>query len=196
MTAKSYYSGNGKLALGDGSQLFISYIGHFNLPGFKPLHLRNILLVPSITKNLISISKFTLENDVIVDKRSKEILLQGSLKNGLYLLNLNSTSSAHSSSDCHNSFNTQFSTQRNFGAPPTCVHGIDVSSSACNAQSLLNLWHSRLGNLNKLVLQKVLSQLNVQVPSHTNFMFCDASQYGKLHQNSLFHYTAYKTPFQ
>ena len=67
MTAKSYYSGNGKLALGDGSQLFISYIGHFNLPGFKPLHLRNILLVPSITKNLISISKFTLENDVIVE---------------------------------------------------------------------------------------------------------------------------------
>ena len=90
MTTKSKYSGNGKLALGDGSHLPITHIGNFHLPTSRSLSLRNILLVPSITKNLISISKFTLENNVIMefdstccyskDKQSKAVLLQGALK--------------------------------------------------------------------------------------------------------------------
>ena len=64
MTTKTEYSGNGMLVLGDGSQLLISHISHMNLPTSRSLKLKNILLVPAITKNLISISKFTLENDV------------------------------------------------------------------------------------------------------------------------------------
>ena len=59
MAIKSNYSGSGKLTLGDGSQLSIFYIGHLNIPALTPLQLRNILLVPSITKNLISIFKLT-----------------------------------------------------------------------------------------------------------------------------------------
>ena len=56
------------------------------------------MLVPSITNNLISISKVSLENNVIVEfdstccyikgKQSKKVLLQGALKNGLYQLHL------------------------------------------------------------------------------------------------------------
>ena len=56
-----------------------------NLPTCRSLKLKNILLVPVVTKNLISISKLTLENDVIVefdstgcfvkDKKSKVVLL-------------------------------------------------------------------------------------------------------------------------
>ena len=107
MTAKSDYSRNGKVSIGDGSQLSISHIGHLVVTAPKPLKLKNILLVPSITKNLISISKFALENDVIVefnanccyvkDNQSKEVLLQGTLKNGLYQLNLLGASQASSS---------------------------------------------------------------------------------------------------
>ena len=61
----------------------------------------------------------------------------------------------------------------------------------------MTLWHSRLGHPNKVALHKVLSNLNVQVPANTHVMFCDACQYGKLHQNSFpstpLHTTA---PFQ
>ena len=67
MTTKTNYSGNGKLALGNGSQLPISHIGHSTLCTSKPLHLINILLVPSITKNLINISKFSLDNNVTLE---------------------------------------------------------------------------------------------------------------------------------
>ena len=73
----------------------------------------------------------------------------------------------------------------------------NVPDSACNTQSLLSLWHSRLGHLNKLVLHKVLSQMSINVPSHTPITFCKSCQYGKLHQVSFpsqpLHTT---TPFQ
>ena len=67
LNAKTEYSGTSKISIGDGSQLSISHIGNIKLPTSQPLMLRDILLVPSIAKNLISISKFTLENDVIVE---------------------------------------------------------------------------------------------------------------------------------
>ena len=56
LTRKYEYPGSGKLVIGDGSQLSISHIGDLTFPASKLLKLRNILLVPSITKNLVSIS--------------------------------------------------------------------------------------------------------------------------------------------
>ena len=60
LTAKNKYSGHGKLMIRDGTELPITHVGNINLAntGISPksLALRNILLVPSITKNLISIS--------------------------------------------------------------------------------------------------------------------------------------------
>ena len=65
--SKTEYTGHGKLAVGDGSTLSIPHIGTSYLPTCKPLILIRLFLVPSIKKNLISISKFTSDNDVIVD---------------------------------------------------------------------------------------------------------------------------------
>ena len=58
--------------------------------------LKHILCVPSTAKNLLSISKFTQDNDAfaeftsnscaIKDKNSEAILLKGKLENGLYKL--------------------------------------------------------------------------------------------------------------
>ena len=55
--------------------------------------------MPKITKNLISISQFTKENNVIAeffsygclikDKVTRQVLLRGSLKTGLYQLDVN-----------------------------------------------------------------------------------------------------------
>lgn len=65
-----------------------------------PLFLNNILHVLAITKNLLSISQFTKDNDVVVEfnsefcliknKNSKKVLLQGGLKHDLYQLDLSS----------------------------------------------------------------------------------------------------------
>jgi hypothetical protein len=64
----------------------------------KPLLLSNILHVPEITNNLLSISQLTRDNDIIVeftlsscfvkDRATHKILLHGTLLNGLYQLDI------------------------------------------------------------------------------------------------------------
>ena len=100
------YKGKGKLTVGNGSQLNISHIGDIFLHSSssqKPLILHNTLHVPDITKNLISISQFTKDNNVVIeffsdcclvkDKATKITLLEGVLKKGLYQLNLSKSKS-------------------------------------------------------------------------------------------------------
>ena len=97
LSLNSYYKGKAKLCVGDGNALTISHIGSSLLSSRnQPLALNNILHVPKITKNLISVSKFTIDNNVIAeffsdgslikDKVTKQILLKGTLKRGLYQL--------------------------------------------------------------------------------------------------------------
>ena len=61
----------------------------------------------------------------------------------------------------------------------------------------MSLWHNKLGHPNMIVLHKVLSHLNIKLSSLTIQKFCEACQYGKLHQVSFpsvpLHTTA---PFQ
>lgn len=61
--------------------------------------MKSLLHVPGITKNLLSVSKFTKDNQVMVefyptqcqvrDLKTKKILLSGSVHDGLYKLHLN-----------------------------------------------------------------------------------------------------------
>lgn len=66
----SEYQGNDKLAVGNYEKLQISHIGHSVLPTCDPhkhIVLNNILCVPNITKNLISIPKLLNDNDIDVE---------------------------------------------------------------------------------------------------------------------------------
>ena len=57
LTINTDYKGKGKLCVGDGNNLTISHFGSsFISSNSKPLALNNILHVPKITKNLISVS--------------------------------------------------------------------------------------------------------------------------------------------
>ena len=49
----------------------------------------------------------------------------------------------------------------------------------------MNLWHGRLGQPNKVILNKALAHLGISVPTGVVLQFCDACQYSKLHQISL-----------
>ena len=64
---KATYHGSNKLVVGNGSALPITHIGNSYIPTPRPLQLKNILLVPALKKNLISISQFTLHNNVLVN---------------------------------------------------------------------------------------------------------------------------------
>ena len=94
MTNTTNYTRKEKMVVGNGSRLQISHIRSSYYNASKQIHLQNILHVPKMTKNPVSISKFTLNNDAITvftsdycyvkDKHTKEIVLQGILKERLY----------------------------------------------------------------------------------------------------------------
>ncbi|KAL4303387.1 hypothetical protein GQ457_10G023250 [Hibiscus cannabinus] len=137
------FSGPGKLLVGDGKGLHISKVGSTILQACsRELVLHNLLLVPQITKNLLSVSKFAKDNGVyfefhadrclVRDNDSSDVLLHGTQSDGLY------------------SFNTVFSSANN-----TEAH---VSQLSC---SEFDTWHRRLGHPAKNVVAKVFRDYRV-----------------------------------
>ncbi|CAH9105646.1 unnamed protein product [Cuscuta epithymum] len=93
------YDGNEGLMVGNGQSLRITHLGHSTLSALRApnssIHLHNILLVPDIKKNLLSVSKLSRDNNVylefhphccLVKNLQGQTLLRGTLENGLYRL--------------------------------------------------------------------------------------------------------------
>jgi len=125
LDAMEPYSGNHKVLVGNGNVLPISHIGSHCLN--STLQLLDILVVPGLQKNLISISKLTRDfpvdsiftnNSFLLQKRdTKEILAQGRREHNLYILE----------------------------------HGQAAFMTILNSNKLrgsFEYWHSRLGHVN------------------------------------------------
>ncbi|CAL8106344.1 unnamed protein product [Prunus armeniaca] len=89
------YTGTDKIIVGNGNQLAITHIGNTKLTGLqKSLNLNEVLCVPTIRKNLISIHRFCCDNDCffeldangfhVKDNKTGTVLLTGSSSDGLY----------------------------------------------------------------------------------------------------------------
>jgi len=97
LTASEPYNGNDNLHVGDGKGLSISHIGHTKIYNpHRSFTLSNVLHVLAITKPLLSVQKFYLDNNVyfefhpflfyVKDLNTNEVLLSGQSKDGLYTL--------------------------------------------------------------------------------------------------------------
>ncbi|KAL4285429.1 hypothetical protein GQ457_16G015660 [Hibiscus cannabinus] len=93
------YIEQGKVHIGDCSFLSISRIGQSTLNGnSRDLVLDQVLLVPQITRSLLSVSKFSTDNSVffefhasccyVKDERIGDVLLSGAQEKGLYHFDL------------------------------------------------------------------------------------------------------------
>jgi Reverse transcriptase (RNA-dependent DNA polymerase)/gag-polypeptide of LTR copia-type len=91
------YTGPDAVHIGNGKSLSIIHKGVASIStGTTTLHLENVLHVPKITKNLLSVSQLAMDNRVIVefssqccfikDQATQQTLLTGTLHNGLYKL--------------------------------------------------------------------------------------------------------------
>ncbi|KAL5802139.1 hypothetical protein ACOSQ4_030444 [Xanthoceras sorbifolium] len=68
LQTKTNYHGSERIYMGNGNALTISSIGHYYFDHNNHIfHLRNILHIPHITKNLLSMSKFVRENAVFIE---------------------------------------------------------------------------------------------------------------------------------
>ncbi|KAK9169689.1 hypothetical protein Syun_001829 [Stephania yunnanensis] len=146
VSQSSPFAGNDSLIVGNGQSLSIASVGLANIPSANSkLKFPNTLVVPNFRNNLLSISQLTKDNNVVIefsnshylvkDSITREILLQGILKNGLY----------HSS-------NKELSSQRSRSAYLT-FH-----------QSQHLTWHRKLGHPTLQTLQQIL-KADLQLPS-------------------------------
>ncbi|KAJ9558897.1 hypothetical protein OSB04_013511 [Centaurea solstitialis] len=88
------YSGHEQVSVGDGNLLNVSHIGKCTLP--SSISLLDVLVVPRLTKNLLSISKLTSDYPVkieftnnsfaIQNRKTGEVMAQGRRENDLYVL--------------------------------------------------------------------------------------------------------------
>ncbi|GMI87222.1 hypothetical protein HRI_002391500 [Hibiscus trionum] len=159
LNPSSKYSGHGKVQLGDGSALCIENVGQSYMDANgRSLCLDQVLFVPQITKNLMSVAKFAKDNKVffefhedfccVKDAKTRAELLRGRLDGGLY---------SFSSINGHTF--------------PLCFH------AHVKDDSEFWLWHRRLGHPSADVVKKICNKVVSSSSSHV----CMACQLGKSH---------------
>jgi hypothetical protein len=151
------YDGPDEIQVGNGTRLAIQNTGISKL--FPQFILRHVLHVPKITKNLLSVQKFTADNNVFMefhhscffvkDPMSGKILYHSPSRNGLY----------------------------HWFPPSTAPPRVFLSERATFVD-----WHARLGHPTDRIVRHVVSNFNLSATSNKKPIICPACQCGKSHQ--------------
>lgn len=165
------YSGKSSLLMGNGASTKIHSVGNtvLSTPN-KLLHLSNVLCVPSIRKNLISVSQFASDNNVffefhsshcvIKDAQTQEVLMRGQVRDGLYHFTV-----GHSLPS----------------ALAPSIHNSEVVSRSVS-DNVFDLWHKRLGHSSAAVVKDVFNKCNIVSTKKCSENVCVACQQGKAHK--------------
>ncbi|GJY46598.1 putative RNA-directed DNA polymerase [Tanacetum coccineum] len=163
--SEAYY-GDDALHVGNGKGLPILHIGSSKVYSpQKMFSLKNILHVPEISHNLLSVQKFCHDNDVffefhtsyfvVKDESTHTTLLTGPSKHGLYTITLPQLKSINK-----------------------------VSFSAVRASP--TIWHRRLGHPHQRLLHSMLSNFSLPVTNKSLSSFCNSCPLGKSSKLPLF----------
>lgn len=144
------------------SSLPISHIGSNTLrSGHTSFKLKDILYCPSASTNLLSIYKFSHDNNcylliypdffIVKDIQTGKILFRGNSENGMYPLHLHQQ------------------------------HGLDPEKyfAFVDARVSAQIWHFRLGHTSFKILSRILSNKVVPVSGSSSIEFCQSCQLGK-----------------
>lgn len=195
------YNGTNQLHVGNGAGLFIKMIGTtFIKSPVKPsisVALNDMLLVPNITKNLVSVSKFARDNHIFFEfhanyccmksQGTKEVLLEGILReDGLHCfkdfqpLHLQQSSKTDFPSVLNNSENSK---------------SVFVSSKSCTSPYMM--WNLRLGHPYHSIVHSILQKCNMHHINRTQIDFCNSCRVSKSHRlPTIKSYTEYSAPLE
>uniref|UniRef100_A0A803QC77 Integrase catalytic domain-containing protein n=1 Tax=Cannabis sativa TaxID=3483 RepID=A0A803QC77_CANSA len=207
------YPGTEGLAVGDGKKLLISNIGLASLPTYSSnnLRLNSVLHVPAITKNLVSVSQLTNDNCVFLefhktccfvkDKETGKVLLKGTLKDGLYVLEQFSQESkkarvqqcessgysptalsCSSHFSLHNVINDHLCNTTHINKENVVpINVCNPTVLQTNTKNHVNIWHTKLDHPSRTVLAKILPHVP-HIGTIHQLEFCHACQLGKSHK--------------
>lgn len=179
------YHGTDQVHVGNGEGLHISSLGsaHFtsSYNSHTVLSLNNFLLVPNITKNLVSVSQFAKDNNCFFEfhpaccfvksQGPNKVLLKGTLgRDGLYCFE-----------DIH-VLQSRNST-RDFSS--ACQRNLDnkaILNTVVSANSTFAMWHNRLGHAHSSYVKVVLDLCKIPYQSKVNGELCTACCLGKSHR--------------
>ncbi|KAJ9550796.1 hypothetical protein OSB04_014841 [Centaurea solstitialis] len=171
MDLASPYHGCEKVTVSDGKQRTISNIGRkcFSTNS-SSIYLNNILHSPSLSHNLVSVSKLCRDNNAFVkfyddsflvkDLLTKKTLLQGLLDRGLYRVVI----------------------------PPPAVSTTISSRRYVSPRAYLTrmadpiIWHQRLGHSAVPVVNHVMRVCNIPAKQCCSSYFCNSCQLAKAHK--------------
>nr|DAD45035.1 TPA_asm: hypothetical protein HUJ06_003265 [Nelumbo nucifera] len=165
------YQGTDDVMIGDGSGLQITHTGSTTIPtSSRTITLHNVLCVPSMKKNLISIYQLCINNHVSIefspstfhvkDLNTGAILLMGQPKDGVYEWPASSSSSS----------------------PLLAFSSVKTTSSE---------WHSRLGHPSFDIMKNIVSKFSLPLsnsfssPSNCNACSCNKSHKFSFHSSTL-----------
>lgn len=158
------YKGNDQVMVGDGKFFPIEQAADAILDiKNAQVHLHDVLYVPSIKENLISITHFTKDNSVsfeffpwgyhIKDLKTKSVLAEGFVKDNLYPLTT-------------------------LQASKVVVHSSSRHTS--------DLWHGRLCHTSTNILHKMASSAGITINTSSP-QLCNSCQLGKHHRFPFYH---------
>lgn len=173
ITKCSLYAGSGVVTVGNGHRIAISHTSSTLLStGSGELLLHDLLFVPDIHKNLLSVSKFTKDNKVyfefyshdcyIKDLKTHKVLLQGTKSNGLYKFLL--AKLKHAFNTTHEAIRSAESFQKS------------------DLEFQFTCWHQRLGHPFFAIVYQILKSFNIRIPKTKSFSLCHACEMGKRHK--------------
>ncbi|KAF7834790.1 Retrovirus-related Pol polyprotein from transposon TNT 1-94 [Senna tora] len=168
------YTGSEQVHAANGTGLVIHNVGQSEIHtnSSKILSLKNLFHVPSVTKNLLSVSKCAQDNNVyfefhpdfcvVKSQDTNQVLLKGRMSKGLYLFD--ELTLGHKASDSNS------------------VHALNASNSSSKP---LSLWHCRMGHPSQQIVKSALSSCNLKYINNTDFnSFCEPCCMGKSHSIS------------
>ncbi|KAG8491907.1 hypothetical protein CXB51_015260 [Gossypium anomalum] len=159
LSSVSSYTGTQHVSMGNGASVSIANIGSSSMQaGSRLLQLKNILHVPNVCKNLLSVGQFAKDNVVyfefhplfcfVKDIQTRKTLLVGRMHNGLYKFDA-------SEFFPHKSGATSL-------PPSPCLYTSQLVASTV-------VWHSRLGHPCNNVLVDVLQSCNFNAMVQVQF---------------------------
>jgi hypothetical protein len=162
LTLAQPYPGSDQVLVGDGTGLQISHTGQLSIPTpIKQINLKNVLHVPNIKTNLLSVSKLCKTNHcsveffpdyfVVKDLKSGQALLHGPLKQDLYHLPLK---------------------------PPSSVSSPHAFSSSLQSPTI---WHHILGHPAPQIIKHLSTSFQIPIKCPTSFE-CSSCQCAKSHK--------------